>query len=171
MAPLPPVPRLPLIGDPLRRIRVPKDLDAVTHVGVECDPVDAGMTRDQVEAIWRSARRLYRSGVHPALQLCVRRDGHVVLDRAIGHARGNGPSDGRDAERLATFEALNGPIPETYRLEPRLGIASWLRDFLDPQLRELTSATGPFAQCTEDRHSPAKALRTEQPPQDYLDDL
>ena len=60
---------------------------------------------------------------------------------------------------------------ELYRLEPRLGIASWLRDYLDPQLRELTSATGPFASCTEDRHSPVKALRTNQPPEAYLADL
>jgi CubicO group peptidase (beta-lactamase class C family) len=97
---MPTLPRLPLVGDPLRRIRVPSDLDAVTSVGVEADPADAGMTRDQVEAMWRSARRLYRSGVHPALQLCVRRDGHVVLDRAIGHATGNGPGDGRDATRV-----------------------------------------------------------------------
>jgi hypothetical protein len=60
---------------------------------------------------------------------------------------------------------------ELYRLEPRLGIASWLRDYLDPQLRELTSPTGPFAQCTEDRHSTGKPLRTHQPPEAYLDDL
>ena len=60
---------------------------------------------------------------------------------------------------------------ELYRLEPRLGIASWLRDYLDPQLRELTSPTGPFAACTQDRHSPVKALRTNQPPQAYLIDL
>jgi len=60
---------------------------------------------------------------------------------------------------------------ELYRLEPRLGIASWLRDYLDPQLRELTSPTGPFAQCTEDRHSTGKPLRTNQPPEAYLDDL
>ena len=60
---------------------------------------------------------------------------------------------------------------ELYRLEPRLGIASWLRDYLDPQLRELTSATGPFASCTADRHSPVKALPTNQPPEAYLNDL
>jgi len=38
--------------------------------------------------------------VHPALQLCVRRHGEVVLDRAIGHARGNGPDDDRDSEKV-----------------------------------------------------------------------
>ena len=74
------------------------------------------------------------------------------------------------AEAIYRLEAL-WRTWELYRLEPRLGIASWLRDYLDPQLRELTSPTGPFAQCTDDRHSPIKALRTEQPPEDYFADL
>lgn len=74
------------------------------------------------------------------------------------------------AEAIYRLEAL-WRTWELYRLEPRLGIASWLRDYLDPQLRELTSATGPFASCTEDRHSPVKALPTNQPPEAYLNDL
>ena len=74
------------------------------------------------------------------------------------------------AEAIYRLEAL-WRTWELYRLEPRLGIASWLRDYLDPQLRELTSPTGPFASCTEDRHSPVKALRTNQPPEAYLIDL
>jgi CubicO group peptidase (beta-lactamase class C family) len=57
------------------------------------------MSQDAVERIWRSAVDLYRSGVHPAVQVCVRRQGAVVLDRAIGHARGNGPQDGPDTEK------------------------------------------------------------------------
>ena len=74
------------------------------------------------------------------------------------------------AEAIYRLEALWRSW-EAYRLEPRLGIASWLRDYLDPQLRELTSPTGPFASCTTDRHSPVKALLTNQPPEAYLDDL
>lgn len=74
------------------------------------------------------------------------------------------------AEAIYRLEAL-WRTWELYRLEPRLGIASWLRDYLDPQLRELTNPTGPFASCTEDRHSPGKALRTNQPPETYLNDL
>lgn len=54
------------------------------------------MTADSVERIWRDAVAWYGSGVHPALQVCVRREGAVVLDRAIGHARGNGPHDDPD---------------------------------------------------------------------------
>lgn len=94
------IPRLPIGPDPLRRIRVPKDLDEITDVGAEVDPADAGMTRDQVERMWAAVRRLYRSGVHPAVQLTVRRNGLVVLDRAIGHARGNGPGDGSEVPKV-----------------------------------------------------------------------
>lgn len=102
MAPLPlHVPRLPLVPDPLRRARIPRDLDAVTAVGEEEDPRAAGMTVEGVQRIWTSVQRLYRSGVHPAIALCLRRDGHVVLDRAIGHASGNGPGDPESEPKVA----------------------------------------------------------------------
>ncbi|HSO98653.1 MAG TPA: serine hydrolase domain-containing protein [Solirubrobacteraceae bacterium] len=97
---IPTVPRLPLVGDPLRRIRLPRDLSAVTDVGEEAPAEEGGLTPLAVERIWAAARDLYRSGVHPALQLCVRRNGVVVVDRAIGHARGNGPSDPPEAEKV-----------------------------------------------------------------------
>ena len=74
-------------------MRIPEDLEAVTTAGAEVDPHDAGMGDDAVERIWRDAVAWYRSGVHPALQVCVRLEGKVILDRAIGHARGNGPKD------------------------------------------------------------------------------
>jgi CubicO group peptidase (beta-lactamase class C family) len=32
--------------------------------------------------------------------VCIRRHGAVILNRAIGHSRGNGPHDGRDAQRV-----------------------------------------------------------------------
>src|SRR5919197_1751571 len=100
LPPLPSLPRVPGVPDPLRRCRVPKDLESVTTAGDEQAPEDVGMTRDGVERIWDSAVALYKSGVHPALELCVRREGAVVLDRAIGHAKGNGPQDPADAEKV-----------------------------------------------------------------------
>lgn len=48
---------------------------------------------DAVERIWRAARHWYAAGMHPAIQVCLRRDGRVILNRAIGHAWGNGPAD------------------------------------------------------------------------------
>ena len=104
--PIPPIPRLPLVPDPLRRIRVPRDLGAVSTCADEvADVEELGMTATGIERIWAAVERLYRSGFYPAIALCVRRHGQVVLDRAIGHACGNGPSDRPDAARtLATPE-------------------------------------------------------------------
>jgi CubicO group peptidase (beta-lactamase class C family) len=97
---MPTIPRLPFVGDPLRRIRMPRDLEAVTTVGAEEESEAGGVERSKVDAIWKSAVALYRSGVHPAVQVCVRRHGAVICDRAIGHARGNGPRDPEDAEKV-----------------------------------------------------------------------
>ena len=100
-----PIPRLPLVPDPLRRIKVPKDLAPLTSVGEEAAPELGGMTHEGVERIWAAVERLYRSGVHPAIALCVRREGEVVIDRAIGHSHGVGPGAGEDEEPvLATPE-------------------------------------------------------------------
>ena len=79
------------------RIRVPADLDAVTDRGAE-DP--GGLSPAALERIWDSVRHWYAAGMQPAIQLCLRRNGRVVLNRAIGHAWGNGPTDPPDAERI-----------------------------------------------------------------------
>lgn len=102
---IPSLPRVPGLPDPLRRIRLPDDLEAVTTIGDEDDPAEGGVDSHAVRRIWKGAVELYRSGVHPAVQVCVRRRGAVVVNRAIGHARGNGPGDGDDVEKvLATPE-------------------------------------------------------------------
>lgn len=77
------------------RIRVPPDLDAVTDVGAE----EPGRLSPGIERIWDAARHWYSAGLQPAIQLCLRHDGRVVLNRAIGHARGNGPDDRPDDAR------------------------------------------------------------------------
>ncbi len=97
---MPTIPRLPFVPDPLRRVRIPSDLRAVTTTGAEADPEAVGLSPRTVNRIWAAARNLYKSGVHPALQLCLRRNGQIVLDRAIGHARGNGPDDPPDAPKV-----------------------------------------------------------------------
>lgn len=97
---MPGLPDLPLIGDPLRRIDLPDDLDAVTTIGTEADPEALGSNHEAVEKMWGAAVGLYKTGVHPALQLCVRRHGGILLDRAIGHASGNGPDDNGDTPKV-----------------------------------------------------------------------
>ena len=54
------------------------------------------------DQIWRKVERYYGLGLHPALALCIRHRGKVILDRAIGHARGNAPGDSAD---ITTQEA------------------------------------------------------------------
>ena len=97
----PTLPRLPLAPDPLRRVHVRRDLAAITTVADEAPAADGGMTDENVEKIWKAGLSLYRSGAHPAVAVCVRREGVVVLDRAIGHARGNGPKDDKDTPKVA----------------------------------------------------------------------
>ena len=80
------------------RIRVPTDLDAVTAVGEEDH---SGVDARSVERIWQAARYWYQAGMHPAIQLCLRHNGKVVLNRAIGHGWGNAPTDPPDAEKIA----------------------------------------------------------------------
>lgn len=79
------------------KIRVPADLDAVTAIGAEdhseIDPA-------AVERIWQAARHWYAAGMHPAIQVCLRHNGKVILNRAIGHGWGNGPEDAPDAEKV-----------------------------------------------------------------------
>lgn len=84
------------------RIRVPDDLDAVTDIGEEDH---SGLDAAAVGRIWQAARYWYRAGMHPAIQVCVRHRGRVVLDRAIGHGWGNGPDDPADAERVPVTTA------------------------------------------------------------------
>jgi CubicO group peptidase (beta-lactamase class C family) len=102
---IPSLPRLPGVPDPLRRIRIDSDVDSVTTVGPEDQRAASGLDEHAIAEIWESAVELYRSGVHPAVQVCVRRNGAVALDRAIGHARGNGPDDHEDSEKVRATPA------------------------------------------------------------------
>lgn len=56
-------------------------------MNIECRPQDAGLTPQQVDAIWFAACDLYSTGLHPALTLCLRRNGKVVLNRALGNLK------------------------------------------------------------------------------------
>jgi CubicO group peptidase (beta-lactamase class C family) len=76
-----------------RLCHVPDDLESVTTRGEEVEASRVGLSTDDVERLWRAVEAVYRTGLHPALQVCIRCEDQVVLDRAIGYARGNGPDD------------------------------------------------------------------------------
>ncbi len=94
-----------------RRCPIPRDLAAVTTRSAadlavtDRDLARLGTSRAGVEAVWSAALSLYRAGLHPALALCIRRRGEVVLDRAVGHARGGGPDDPPDGPRVLATPA------------------------------------------------------------------
>ena len=93
---------MPAVLDPLRRVRVPRDLTAITTVSDrEQEAAAGGMTADGVERIWARVQQLFRRRMNPAITVCVRRQGEVVLDRSLGWARGAGPGE-RAARVLAT---------------------------------------------------------------------
>ena len=77
------------------RVAVPRDLASITTFdpAKEVDPASVGLTNDGVEEIWGKVEELYKTGLHPAISLCIRRHGEVVIDRALGHASGMGPDE------------------------------------------------------------------------------
>lgn len=85
----------------LARCRIPHDLTEVTRIGEEASPRQARATRADLDRLWGCVQALYRTGVYPGLQICIRRRGHIVLNRALGHASGNGPDDLPDTPKIA----------------------------------------------------------------------
>ena len=82
------------------RCDIPEDLESVTTVGLETSAEEVGSNREDIEEVWEAVEELYRAGGHPAIQICVRKHGEVILHRAIGHARGNAPDDPPEAPKV-----------------------------------------------------------------------
>ncbi len=92
--------RLPRTWLPGRHVRhFPAEEVTTTHHDAEDDPRAAGLDREAVAAMWKAVVSLYQTGLHPAIALSVRRRGVVLIDRAIGHVRGNAPGDPASAEK------------------------------------------------------------------------
>jgi CubicO group peptidase (beta-lactamase class C family) len=77
----------------------PPDEVTSRNAHAEMEPRAGGLSREGVDEIWKSVVRLYETRLQPAIALCVRRRGVIVLDRAIGHLRGNSPGDAKDMTR------------------------------------------------------------------------
>ncbi len=86
----------------VRRVTIPKHVEEVVTIAHdrEVDPSDVGMKRADIDAVWRAILGLYKSRLHPAIGLCVRRRGQVVMDRSIGYAKGGGPDEAVDGPKV-----------------------------------------------------------------------
>jgi len=78
-----------------RWVSVPKDLGPLSHIdhAAECGAQDTGVSDADRERIWTAMQGLYRSGVHPAITMVMRRQGRIVLKRSIGRVSGNAPGE------------------------------------------------------------------------------
>jgi CubicO group peptidase (beta-lactamase class C family) len=98
---------LPTVGSAIglvsRRCPTPTDLEVVTQYG------DESGASEQSDAVWALVQDVYRSGMHPGIQICIRQHGAVVLDRAIGNARGVLPGRRFDPDRAVPL-TLDTPI-------------------------------------------------------------
>ncbi|PTQ89242.1 serine hydrolase domain-containing protein [Agitococcus lubricus] len=81
---------------------VTPDVASVTSYDsqTEVNPESVGLSLKQRDRIWQAAELLYKTGASPAISICIRKKGHIVLNRAIGHARGNGPEDTLDTPKV-----------------------------------------------------------------------
>lgn len=68
---------------------VPKDLNNITQAKDEVNAELGGMNPKQVQTIWRSVEALYKTGNHPLISVCIRRQGQIMLNRSIGYVKGN----------------------------------------------------------------------------------
>lgn len=75
------------------RVRTFSASEVTTRSTEEVEPWKLGMQDHDVEAIWSAVTRYYAMGLQPAMALCIRRRGEILIDRAIGHARGNAPGE------------------------------------------------------------------------------
>lgn len=81
-----------------RKIIVPNDLSEVTRIdrAAEVDPDSVDVRAGGIDRIWTGVENLYRTGLQPAITIVVRRKGQIVMKRAIGNLRGNGPGERND---------------------------------------------------------------------------
>jgi CubicO group peptidase (beta-lactamase class C family) len=84
-----------------RRIQRIEDPPNTRRSAREVPAARAGLEQEDVEAIWTSVLNYYRLGLQPAMALCLRVRGEVILDRSVGHAQGNGP----EASSIPCLEA------------------------------------------------------------------
>ena len=68
------------------RNTIPRSLDELVQQGPEAQAARAGLGSEQVEAIWRAARKFYRTGMSPGVSICLRRQNEIFLNRSIGFA-------------------------------------------------------------------------------------
>lgn len=91
----------------MRPVPLPRDLDSIITIDPnECAPEEAGLTPQAVESIWNDTLKFYRSGMHPMVNICLRRNNKIVLNRTLGYHSGDAQSDNAVVADLNTPSCL-----------------------------------------------------------------
>ncbi len=95
-----------MLGNRNIQISKPETVSSIdTHS--ECHPEEAGLTQASIDAIWNAVIDFYQSGIHPAISICIRRNGKIIINRAIGHTHGHEPDAALNTEKIqATPDSL-----------------------------------------------------------------
>jgi len=126
-----------------------------------------------VESFWRDVLRVYGTGIHPALALCLRHRGEVVLDRVVGVVDPSQPADEANratpdtlfnlfsASKILTATVVHALVERgQLDLEERVGetLPAFARgDKADIRLRHLLQHTAGMPHMPPDLH-PEDAL-------------
>jgi CubicO group peptidase (beta-lactamase class C family) len=79
--------------------------------------------------------------MHPALQVCVKQHGEIVLHRAIGHASGNAPDDGPDVAKrpvdlttpiniFSAAKSVTAMVVHKLAAQGALHLDDWISDYI-----------------------------------------
>ena len=83
------------------------DVATIDH-SAEVSPHEVGLSESTVSDIWQKIKDAYKTAVYPGITFSLRRHNKIVMQRAIGHATGNGPDDNeRTIKKLTT---ANTPV-------------------------------------------------------------
>jgi CubicO group peptidase (beta-lactamase class C family) len=90
-----------------RRLAASRGLHPLTRVdrAAETAPGDLGLDPARVDKVWSKVEHLYASGVHPAITLCIRRGGRIVLKRSIGTLDADGATPATPDTPVCLFSA------------------------------------------------------------------
>lgn len=79
-----------------RTVEIASNVADVTRIdeSSEIDAEYAGLSSASVNTIWRAVENLYRTGTHPGIAFCLRKNGHIILNRTIGYAKGAQAEEG-----------------------------------------------------------------------------
>ena len=79
--------------------QLPQDITDIDE-RQEVVPESVDVSAEGKAKIWQAVEMLYQTGTQPAISLCIRRKGKILLSRAIGYAYGNGPGDLKHDQQL-----------------------------------------------------------------------